>query len=308
MHVCIDETKFKGFVDDMLPRVSDMLDIPTYNYSVTERDSGSIYASIKHTSNSLFAPEYRISFNQYKEDNSAFISGNYQYDKIYIDGKLLQVCKLHTDEEIIASLEDVKNRLFTVFGVSFKDTEILRSVSDPNDITVYFYNKDGHPMNTLIGGVHSDYIRISFSPYGPNGYNEDPDYVSDSNITYRDYRDDAPSELKVICEAETISLAQAEELLFKGYVFGGQYICPICEKPNEAVDFSEYDAVRLVNYFYFDYEAKAYTFGVPFYRFFKLIGQGDGSYTYAATYVPAIKVADIEEYFEEDNLHQKHLQ
>ena len=84
-----------------------------------------------------------------------------------------------------------------------------------------------------------------------------------------------------------ISLEEAEELLKKGYVFCGG--CPFCMAENDIVDFTDYDGVGL-----------EHRGNIPFYTFYKSVG--DGAFAY--TSVPAIRVSGLEEYF--STLHTKH--
>jgi hypothetical protein len=89
-----------------------------------------------------------------------------------------------------------------------------------------------------------------------------------------------------------ISLEAAEELLEKGYVFGG-HSCPLCMAEQPEVDFSEYTCVNI------EYlpDEKGEIF-IPFYAFYKYIGETDyGIGTYAKTYVPAVEVSGLENYF-----------
>ena len=49
----------------------------------------------------------------------------------------------------------------------------------------------------------------------------------------------------------------------------------------------------------YDYETEKNTIGIPFYAFYKEIGTSkNGNTIYAKTYVPAIEISGLEEYFE----------
>jgi hypothetical protein len=98
-----------------------------------------------------------------------------------------------------------------------------------------------------------------------------------------------------------ISLKKAEELLCKGYVFGG-HSCPICMSEQSPVDFEEYDYVNL------EYVRgyNEYSELIPFYAFYKYIGDDSGgNKVFAKTYVPAIEVSGYEEYFESQAKYHK---
>jgi len=103
-----------------------------------------------------------------------------------------------------------------------------------------------------------------------------------------------------IGEYKLISLPEAEEYLNKGYSFGGIQ-CPVCKADanTQSVDFSAYDFVQI------EYYSNLMEFALPYYAFYKHIEtgeypNGEGAYEdYAVTYVPAICVEGLEEYFKE---------
>ena len=95
-------------------------------------------------------------------------------------------------------------------------------------------------------------------------------------------------------DAKRISLEEAENLLYKGYVFGG-HSCPLCMAAQEEVDFEGYDFVDIT---YISGGKNQKVVEIPFYTFYKKIGTAkNGNIIYAKTYVPAIKVSGYEEYF-----------
>jgi hypothetical protein len=123
--------------------------------------------------------------------------------------------------------------------------------------------------------ISDEFIRVIFR------FNNDR--IESTSINYR--RAVKPSGYR---EEKTISLAEAEELLYKGYVFGG-HVCELCMMEQTAVDFEGCDKVGL---YYYE--------GFPFYAFYKNLNLNNenGSQVYARTLVPAIKVEGMEKYFE----------
>lgn len=94
-----------------------------------------------------------------------------------------------------------------------------------------------------------------------------------------------------------LTLSEAEALLSKGYVFGG-HGCTLCMANQPAVDFSDYDAVSLEYVAAPDSPGQKSRLSLPFYAFYKYIGENEyGIPTYAKTYVPAIEISGLEEYF-----------
>ena len=197
-----------------------------------------------------------------------------------------------SDEQIIADLEPLKKELFYIFDVEFKDITVNRRYvageKYPYSITVRFYNSTNEFDNS------SDNMTIVFSHRSKRTDASLP-YI---NIRYDQYRDDTTVPLKKV---KMISLEKAEELLCKGYVFGG-HSCPICMSEQSPVDFEEYDYVNL------EYVRgyNEYSELIPFYAFYKYIGNDSGSNkVFAKTYVPAIEVSGYEEYFESQAKYHK---
>ena len=166
-------------------------------------------------------------------------------------------------------------------------------------MSVYFYNKDTHPLNSQKGMLVSDNISISFDNFA----NYAGDIVSDTilsvaDIRYEQNRIDASQAFKLVANAKKISVSDAEVLLYNGYVFGG-HSCPLCMAMQDKVSFDGYDFVGVEYMFGYDYNTNLQTTGIPFYAFYKQIGTSkNGNIVYAKTYVPAIEVSGYKEYFE----------
>ena len=85
-----------------------------------------------------------------------------------------------------------------------------------------------------------------------------------------------------------LSISEAEEELENGYIFLG-HVCPICVSSQDKVDFSEHQGSEIV------YRDSFYTHIIPYYAFYKQVDKG----SVAVTYVPAVQVEGLEEYFQE---------
>ncbi len=293
----LSKKELKKFAGGFLSRLSKSLntDIPEYKIK-TWRDSKELYADAD-------MGEYSINLSQEKTLNSFWFSNYYGDDnncEIVLDGETVQIDQRLSDEEILKSLESIKNKLFDIFGVSFKDAKIVRrfgrSLTYGADwIYIYFYNEDAHPLNKYMTKPVSDRIQIMFD----NFKNSSGDIVSDSILTdaciyYFENRAAASTTHDHIANAKRISLEEAEELLYKGYVFGG-HSCPLCMAAQDKISFEGYDFVDI------EYLANTYetTTVLPFYAFYKKIDTtSSGTIVYAKTYVPAIQVYGYEEYFE----------
>lgn len=121
---------------------------------------------------------------------------------------------------------------------------------------------------------------------------ENSDELVLERITYSE-RLDSSANTVMVGKAETLPLAEAENLLNTGYVYGPSR-CLRCRNAYCDVDFSDYDAVGLV---YLQGYAGKYDWVVPFYAFYKEIPADGKDKTYAVVYVPAVKVTGLEAYF-----------
>lgn len=191
-----------------------------------------------------------------------------------------------TDEEIMAATSVVLDVFTAVLGKNFEARTVHRSTSvaggGKENIWVYVYGwETGEDPAQQLYNTYLDYVYISFT----NEYSEDPDILQLTSAW------NTETELKPLPGggAPLLSVEEAEEYLERGYIFLG-HVCPVCIGNNEAVDFSDYDGVEIV------YRGSTfYTYNIPFYAFYKQTGEE----SFAVTYVPAVKVEGLEEYFAE---------
>lgn len=304
----LNEEELKNFLDPKLPAVAQALDIALPGYSISTDLDWIFTADIFNDPSS----KYDISCLQYSLYNRLSIDAdwfNNRTGEIIWDGQRLEVDQSKSDAEILESLEWIKEKLFAIFNVYFPDAKINRSYDERSEngvsgLSVYYYNKADHTLNSVLGKPLSDYISISFN----NTRNNEADFVSDTliydaSIGYTQYRQDPKDIFAPITSVKTISLKDAEQLLFKGYVFGG-HSCPVCMESQEKVDFSDYDLVKLTYVSGNLSENNAQL--IPFYAFYKKLGiDKNGNTVYAQTYVPAFEVSGYEEYFKSQEAEHK---
>ena len=251
--------------------------------------------------------DYRLRFLQSPTVFKAFIypqmqknGEQYNFPPIVLDGMTLSVDQRQSDEEIIESLSEIKESLFEVFGAEFSDTKVVRNYGSYTEngvesLSIYLYNESDNPINPYVLVPHSDYIQIYFD----NVQNYSGDVVSDGvltncDVSYVEHRVDVKKSYVAEASVKIISLEEAEEMLYNGYVFGG-HSCKLCMEAQEEISFEDYDAVGL-----------SYVCGegddalvIPFYTFYQKIGKcKNGNFTYAKTYVSAVKVSGLEEHFD----------
>jgi hypothetical protein len=297
--------KRKAFVEKTLTNYCAALGIPVPEYQLSADDSRW----------KIVTPDeyYRFLASSYSGRISFQLSVTNQADDptIYLNGHAVQVDQRQTDQEILASLEEVKSQLFEIYGVSFSDTKILRfydgyGQTGVDALIIYFYDADGYPLNAFSSEPLSDHIRIYFD----NVPNFDGDFVSSTilskaEIKYVGYTMSPKQLYPQIAKENMISLAEAEKMLYKGYVFGG-HSCPLCMAEQEEISFEDYDYVGLEYVFGVGEEGRKYRDVVPFYAFYKAIGTSEnGDMIFAKTYVPAIEVSDLEAYFRDQKQSHK---
>lgn len=295
-----DENELSDFLDSILPEFSAAIGINVPQYLIETSPVYDGYSCV-----SIDTTDYNIYASQTGEYNCFRIYCSYDRLKegsLTLNGTPVEVDQTQTDETIAANLSDLKGVLFDVFGVSFSNVQIIRSYDTWSQygvtfMTIRFYNEDAHPLNKYSEQPNSDYIELRFD----NFMNWDGDIVSETvlkkvTVCYYQYRAD-PSEMYTAeAYAKHISLSEAQLLLKNGYVFGG-HSCNLCMAQQKKIDFSHYDRVSLAYVWGRDADGEK-TICVPFYAFYKYISTANnGVKTYARTYVPAIEVSGIEEYF-----------
>ena len=293
----LDEAEFSTFATNILSRWYEKRNVPmqTFEISLQESYSDPNDKSLRVAVNRKEDVHVNPMIAQHPHVNSAtfaFDAWPIQGPFILGEAKVSMFDSTISDEQIIADLEPLKKELFYIFDVEFKDVTVSRKyVSDrkyPYSITVKFYNSTNESDNS------SNNITVTFCHYSSK---TDP-FLPEITVRYNQYRDVSTVPIKKV---KMISLEKAEELLCKGYVFGG-HSCPICMSEQSPVDFEEYDYVNL------EYVRgyNEYSELIPFYAFYKYIGNASGgNKVFAKTYVPAIEVSGYEEYFESQTKYHK---
>lgn len=290
---------FRAFVDSFYPALIAALGAPdtAYEINVDKKDGSSdIMMEVQNVYLAMIEREdgYTVSI-----DNA--LSYDAEAGPLWTLGGIpVQVDQRLSDEEMLASLQELKDVLFAIFGVEFTDVAINRyySASRLSNLHITFYNQKDHTLNQE-PRILSDSITINFD----NQKNFPGDIVSDTvlqicNVYYTKYYQPAEQRFAIGAYAKRISLEEAEQLLYKGYVFGG-HACPLCQEAQDPVSFEGYDYVGMTYEFAYDVETWRETMAIPFYVFYKQIGTDEnGKLIFAKTYVAAIEVSDYDAYFE----------
>ena len=277
-----NKAELQTLADAVIPKLADAFGYPTPEYSIDGPSNTGDYHLLKDIRS------YRVTIDQYPQETNLKIL-NYTDDaQMVLDGNTVQVDRSLSNKEILASLRPIKKSLFKILGVSFSDVEIERG----RGITIYFYNKDDHYLNKFYNVYGPDYLVIHFMANTTSG-----DILTNVSIRYRKLRVDMDELYPLVGKAEKLSLSDAEELLKKGYVFGGSSC--LCAAPKKEIVFDSYDFVSFEYYSTNKFSADGVTQAIPVYAFYKeLRTDHDGAIIYAKAYVPAIEIEGYEEYFE----------
>ncbi len=294
----LDESELAADITAVYPRLEAMLgvQIPTLTY-MNDPEDGILRAEYKWNSIRYNIRTTQMSGSRlYGTARTAIsISGDYR-DTIDIHGKPIEVDQRLSDEEILASFSDVRDALFEAFGQTFDSARVERKYGSNNEEGVErLYITYFHASDLPAAG---DSIVISFDNFA--NFAEDvvsADILRDCSITYTRYRAPLSEAYTVEANCRLLTVEEAEVLLHAGYVFGG-HVCPLCMEMQTPVSFDEYDFVTVV-YYTGDTETQGSALSVPFYAFYKDIGESkNGNRIYARTLVPAVEVSGLAEYFD----------
>lgn len=299
----LDEDELLDFAHTYIPKVEKLLNMSVSDYEINRFESfGSLRSLYIYHSDDFY-----VGATQYEGYHRISFSG-YDGDLLYLDGKALQINPQKSDGRILASLASAKRTLFRTFGVSFKDVKLVRKYNAYDEygatsIHIYFYNEKDHALNRYVEHPVSDCIELAFYQGQEwNGYLPSATSMTDCTVRYIQNRTKQNRMYEVDSKVKTLSVREAEKLLNSGYVFGG-HACQLCMERQEKISFENYDHVELTYLYYngsgdppeYVPEADLY---IPFYAFYKQIGTGkNGNLIYAKTYVPAIALQDMDEYF-----------
>lgn len=279
----LDQAEFTSFVNSRLASVVNLLGVNLPEYEIKKN----AYSFGDELSTDFDASVYKVYASQSASDTAVYI--NAAPSEFSVDGQRLSTDLSASDDKILHELSAVGERLAACFGIESVRGRVVRTYGESGmrRMDVYFYRSTQNPLDLLCSAPVSDAVCISF----------DLDQ-NRTSVKYRESRGDGISEYAETVRARALTVGEAEELLRRGYVFGG-HACPECMKAQDAIDFSDYDKVGLVYILGRAPETGEPTVGLPFYAFYKRIGKSDGgNYIYARTYVCAIEVSGLDEYFE----------
>lgn len=287
----IDEISFHAFWNSFSGKLADVLDISTLFSPQRKTDGvGNNYLYIHESYSDYFLSAYQRS-NTHQINIYVKPSG---LQLLHLtEGMVSHICN-SSEETIAAALAGTRDILFDIFGVSFPDMKVVYHFNSwekqgAASVQIYYYDASAHPLNAYMAEPVTDYISVEVN----NSHEQNGNAFSAFRISYQMNRGASENIYAHTRHTQLLTLSKAEELLYRGYVFGN-HVCARCMAEQDAVDFHGYDYVGfeyLRNYENSDI--------VPFYVFYQEIGTADnGNAIFAKTYVAAIAVSGYESYFE----------
>lgn len=292
----VDIVSLKAFINKYIDPATKLTNIGSRGYVLQqeewEENIVSCWATITGVENS-------VTFNTSAWRQTVVCDARYgEDDRMLIQGKYISLLETDSDAQIKKKLKKTIAYICDLFDMEYTDIQITRSYSEDMlfGISVSLYTREDTALSQLIYGLRaSKDIILHFNTAMGRGsaYNWEgsKNEAFLTRVVIREVRNNWMDDFK-ITKAPMISLKEAEDLLDKGYVFGG-HSCPKCMSEQPEVDFSDYTCVGIE--YLNDKRVEQY---MPFYAFYKYIGETEyGIGTYAKTYVPAVKVEGMEEYF-----------
>lgn len=290
-----------SLADKIFPKIASALNapLPPKPYEI---DTNSNRTHIS----TVYPKDWQYRFELYDYPIGNYIAFSTVTRSMQLGDQSLSINNLKTDDEFINALSGVKQKFSDLFEVQFNDIKVVSeyddddNTSEPFFITVYFYNKSAHPLNSQkTGKPFSDYICIEYVNASPNKEtgesNEGVYYLLD--VIYQ------TNKTELICKGQEklLSVEEAAEYLTKGYVLQYEKYCSLCTAQKNPSTYIGYDYVSME--YIGGYNDGDLT--LPYYVFYKNTGTTkNGKMIFSKSYVPAIKVTGYEEYFE--NKHAQH--
>ena len=295
------EKYLQEFLNKYLDAATVFFGVNSKRYTITQVDG--LNDSVFYTAK-VNAGKQSVSF--IAQDNWLRFTNHIMGDeRMIINGSRISILESDTDEQIKEKLKDTIEYICTSFSKQYSNIKICRSYSynQMEKITIYLYSPEESifPSNFSESPMTSNYISLEFytdwgsgSLYDWSGSKNEAFLI---NISLYETLEKWNEYYNVDAKSKMLTLEEAEQLLKKGYVFGG-HSCDLCMAVQPEVDFSSYTYVDI------EYVSnKNRDIYIPFYAFYKYMREyKNGIIVYAKTYVPAVQVSGYDEYFESQKI------
>lgn len=304
----LDEEELTAFIDCHLPGIAAALGYPTPQYTLSQTFS---------LKTEMELGPYKVTASQqsYQLDDMNHIGIRAKSGQsVTLNGKALQLTYYEDRAEQQQALEALRADICALFGKAYSDVKFIHNYKSSNGrayVTARFYNHDAHILNNYVDWCMTDFIYANFEITA--AADTAPIIMNCTDLRYYQHRLPTDQRYPEIGSARRLLIAEALELVKKGYVFGGTH-CYLCAREAGSAEFSDYDHVALlyiqgppnniggaltnsIDYIYF-----------PFYAFYKESGQTpSGETRYTVALVPAVEVSGLDAFFEKyASNHSKH--
>ncbi|MBQ7398626.1 MAG: hypothetical protein IJW09_07390, partial [Clostridia bacterium] len=292
-----DSEELEAFIQKYLAAANELYGYDVWEYKIEEDED--VYDSSYYLAELEQNDGSRLTFLSYGNELRFYNWPDYHDGRFQFRGEYISILGSDTDEQIKEKLSDLIAHVDRTLQKNYSDICIEKYYNDSrlSQVAIYLYNaEDTEPPEIFENyPIGSDYILLRF--FTNNDVSIfDQDTSGEVFLRWMDYCEYENGKFSVIGKSRMLSLEEAEELLAKGYVFGG-HSCKLCMAEQKKVDFMEYDAVS------FEYVHGENGMVVPFYTFYKHLGASEYDKTgwmqeFAKTYVPAVEIEGLEEYFD----------
>ena len=291
----------EAFIETYLVAAHELYGFGVSDYTIeeTERSDGTV-SYIARLEQSDGAD---LTFQSYGNILRFYNWPSYKEKRFHFNDSFISLLESDTDEQIKEKLSSFVLYLNETLGKNYSDIKIKKTYdySSLSKVLIYLYDaqEGAFPENFRSAPMSSEYIELEFEVASGTGTSNNWDgNKNEAFLTQIFYYEnlDFENEYTATGKSRMLTLDEAEELLAKGYVFGG-HSCKLCMAAQDKVDFTEYDAVS------FQYVHGDNGMIIPFYVFYKHLGVSEYDKTgriqeYAKTYVPAVEIEGLEEYFD----------
>ena len=301
------EEELDDFIQRMLPTVQALTGITETDYTIQHNEEIVIPYPDSYNATVGSDPDAPILFEVYENDCLTLTCPIELLTETQYFRDIVIAPPIDTEEEILESLVHTIRYLTQTTGLEFRETTYDRrergdyvsdySKMDVNDVVV-----------TMVGYPHENTQNLPKEIASIPAYTltiryryDNLNHLVPESLIYREPLYDG-SHTVMVGKAKTYTLEEAKALLEAGYVYSGM-MCTECRKTDMKTDISAYEAVGVV---YVKNRAGVYNQSLPFYAFYKRIGQDEEGDIYAAAYVPAVPFDGLEDYFTEKTRKHRH--
>lgn len=301
------EEELDAFIQRMLPTAQALTGITETDYTINHPINSAVPYPDSYNATVGSEPDASFFFEAIENDCLTFTCPVELLTETQYFRDIVIEPPIDTPEEILDSLEHTFDYLTRTMGLEFQEITYERrergdyisdyNKLDVNDVVVTmvgYPRENTHNLPKEIASIPAYTLTIRYRYANLN-------HLVPESLIYREPLYDSAHTV-MVGKAKAYTLEEAKALLEAGYVYSGM-MCTKCRKTDMKTDLSAYEAVGVV---YVKNRAGAYNQSIPFYAFYKRIGEDEEGDIYAAAYVPAVPFDGLEDYFTQKTRKHKH--